>query len=157
MKFNDLFGGLVFLALSAFVAAASWNLPNPSEQPLGPSAFPLILSGLLALCAAILAVNGARAVERGPLLARADWASNGGAVLRLLLVPAAVIFYIVCAEPLGFLITAAAILAMLFLAGGVRPWQALALAVTAALVIHSLFYLGLGVQLPWGPLEPLRW
>ncbi|WP_332686424.1 tripartite tricarboxylate transporter TctB family protein [Bosea sp. (in: a-proteobacteria)] len=157
MKFNDLFGGLVFLTLSAFVAAASWNLPNPSEQPLGPSAFPLILSGLLALCAAILAVNGARVVERGPLLARADWARNGGALLRLLLVPGAVIFYIYGAEPLGFLLTAASILAVLFLVGGVRLWHALALAVAAAFVMHSLFYLGLGVQLPWGPLEPFRW
>jgi putative tricarboxylic transport membrane protein len=157
MKLNDLFAGLVFLVLSGLVATASWNLPNPSEQPLGPSAFPLILSGLLALCAAILAVNGARAVERGPLLARADWARNSGAILRLLLVPGAVIFYILCAEPLGFLIAAASILAGLFMVGGVRPWHALALAIAAALVIHSLFYLGLGVQLPWGPLEPFRW
>jgi putative tricarboxylic transport membrane protein len=157
MKFNDLFAGLIFLALSGLVAAASWNLPNPSEQPLGPSAFPLILSGLLALCAAILTVNGARATERGPLFARADWTRNRGAALRLLLVPGAVVFYIVFAEPLGFLITAALILAALFLACGVRRLHALALALAAALVIHSMFYLGLGVQLPWGPLEPFRW
>lgn len=157
MKFNDLFAGLVFLALSALVASASWNLPNPSEQPLGPSAFPLILSGLLALCATILAVNGARATERGPLFARTEWARSTGAVLRLLLVPAAVIFYIVAAEPLGFLLAAALILVALFLAGGVKPLHALALSLAAALVIHSIFYLGLGVQLPWGPLEPLRW
>jgi putative tricarboxylic transport membrane protein len=157
MKFNDLFAGLIGLAFAAFVAAASWNLPNPSEQPLGPSAFPLILAGLLAFCAAILAVNGARATERGPLVARADWARNGGAVLRLLLVPAAVVFYIVFGEALGFLIAAPLILVVLFLAGGVRPLQAIGLALTAALVIHSIFYLGLGVQLPWGPLEPLRW
>jgi putative tricarboxylic transport membrane protein len=157
MKFNDLFAGLIGLAFAAFVATASWSLPNPSEQPLGPSAFPLILAGLLALCAAILAVNGARATERGPLVTRADWARNGGAVLRLLLVPAAVVFYIVFAEALGFLIAAPLILVVLFLAGGVRPLQAVGLALAAAFVIHSIFYLGLGVQLPWGPLEPIRW
>ncbi len=157
MKFNDLFAGLLFLALSALVAVASWNLPNPSEQPLGPSAFPLILSSLLALCAALLAANGARATDRGPLLARADWARSGGAVLRLLLVPAAVLFYVYAAEPLGFLVTATLILAVLFLAGGVKPLHAAALSLAAAVAIHSLFYLGLGVQLPWGPLEPFRW
>lgn len=157
MTFNDLFGGLAFLVLSAFVAAAAWGLPNPSEQPLGPSAFPLILSGLLALCAAIMAVHGARAAQRSPMLARADWARNGRAVLRLLLVPGAVVFYIAFAEPLGFLMTAASILAVLFLAGGVLPLHAFALSCAAALVIHSLFYLGLGVQLPWGPLAPFRW
>jgi putative tricarboxylic transport membrane protein len=157
MKFNDLFGGLVFLALSGLVAFASWNLPNPSQQPLGPSAFPLILSGLLALCAAILAINGARATESGPLIGLADWARSSGAVLRLLLVPAAVIFYMLFAEMLGFLICATLILVALFLAGGTRPLQAIGLSLAAALVIHSIFYLGLGVQLPWGPLEPLRW
>jgi len=157
MKFNDLFGGLVFLALSGLVAAASWSLPNPSEQPLGPSAFPLILSGLLALCAAILAINGARATQAGPLLGLADWARSGSALARLLLVPAAVIFYMLCAETLGFLICAPLILIVLFLAGGTRPLQAVGLSLAAALVIHSIFYLALGVQLPWGPLEPLRW
>lgn len=157
MKFNDLFGGLVFLALSGLVAFASWNLPNPSQQPLGPSAFPLILSGLLALCAAILAVNGARATESGPLVGLADWARNSGAILRLLLVPAAVIFYMLGAETLGFLICATLILVVLFLAGGTKPVHAVGLSLAAALVIHSIFYLGLGVQLPWGPLEPFRW
>lgn len=157
MKFNYLFGGLVFLALAGLVAFASWTLPNPSQQPLGPSAFPLILSGLLALCAAILAVNGARATESGPLIGLADWARSGGAILRLLLVPAAVIFYMVFAETLGFLICAMLILVVLFLAGGTKPLPAIALSLATALVIHSIFYLGLGVQLPWGPLEPFRW
>ncbi|MFC5423126.1 tripartite tricarboxylate transporter TctB family protein [Bosea eneae] len=157
MKFNDLFGGLVFLALAGLVAFASWTLPNPSQQPLGPSAFPLILSGLLALCAAILAVNGARATESGPLIGLADWARSGGAILRLLLVPAAVFFYMVFAETLGFLICATLILVALFLAGGAKPLPAIALSLAAALAIHSIFYLGLGVQLPWGPLEPFRW
>ena len=157
MKFNDLFAGLVVLALSGLVAAASWNLPNPSEQPLGPSAFPLILAGLLGLCALILAVNGAHATDAGPLVGLADWTRNRGAVLRLLLVPAAVIFYMLFAETLGFLICATAILVVLFLVGGTRSLHAVAMALAAALVIHSIFYLGLGVQLPWGPLEPLRW
>ena len=157
MKFNDLFAGFAVLALSGLVAVASWNLPNPSEQPLGPSAFPLILAGLLALCAVILAANGARATQAGPLIGLADWARNRAAVLRLLLVPAAVIFYMLFAEILGFLICAPLILVALFLAGGTKPSNAIALALAAALVIHSIFYLGLGVQLPWGPLEPVRW
>ncbi|SEM43605.1 Tripartite tricarboxylate transporter TctB family protein [Bosea lupini] len=157
MKFNDLFGGFAFLALAGLVAFASWNLPNPSQQPLGPSAFPLILSGLLALCAALLAISGARATQAGPLIGLSDWARSGGALLRLLLVPAAVIFYMLFAETLGFLICATAILVVLFLAGHTKPLHAVGLSLAAALVIHSIFYLALGVQLPWGPLEPLRW
>ena len=98
MKVNELVAGLFFLVVAGLYAAGAWSLPNPSQQPLGPSAFPLILAGLLALCAALLAWQGARASERGP-----------------------------------------------------------ALALAAALVMHSIFYLGLGVQLPWGPLEPVRW
>ncbi|MGO4740590.1 tripartite tricarboxylate transporter TctB family protein [Bosea sp. 2KB_26] len=157
MKFNDLFAGLVFLGLAALVATASWHLPNPSQQPLGPSAFPLILSGLLALCAAILGLNGARAFDRGPMLALADWARSPVALLKLTLVPAAVLFYLWFSETLGFLITAPLILVVLFMAGGVRPGLALPLSLLAAIAMHSIFYLGLGVQLPWGPLEPIRW
>ena len=71
--------------------------------------------------------------------------------------PAAVIFYMLGAETLGFLVCAPLILVVLFLAGGTRPLQAIALSLAAALVIHSIFYLALGVQLPWGPLEPVRW
>lgn len=157
MKFNDVFAGLALLAVSALVASASWNLPNPAQQPLGPSAFPLILSGLLALCAVILATTGSRAVDRGPLFTRANWARTPAPVLRLLLVPIAIIFYIAFAETLGFLIVSPLILLALFLAGGVRPALAIPLALLAALVMHAIFYLGLGVQLPWGLLEPIRW
>jgi putative tricarboxylic transport membrane protein len=31
------------------------------------------------------------------------------------------------------------------------------MAVAIPLVVHSLFYIGLKVQLPWGLLEPIRW
>lgn len=157
MKVNELVAGLFFLVVAGLYAAGAWSLPNPSQQPLGPSAFPLILAGLLTLCAVLLAWQGARASERGPALALADWTRNPAALARLLLVPGAVLFYVLASEALGFLITAAVILATLFLAGGVRPRLALPLALAAALVMHSIFYLGLGVQLPWGPLEPVRW
>ena len=52
---------------------------------------------------------------------------------------------------------AAAILVVLFVVGGTKPLQAIGFALATALAIHSIFYLGLGVQLPWGPLEPFRW
>jgi putative tricarboxylic transport membrane protein len=78
-------------------------------------------------------------------------------MLRLLLVPAAVIFYMALAETLGFLPTAAVILVTLFIAGGVTLIRATALALITALVVHTVFYLGLSVQLPWGLLAPIRW
>ena len=71
MKFNDLVAGLIFLVVAGLFAAGSWNLPNPSQQPLGPSAFPLILAGFLVLCATLLAWQGGRAPERGPAMSRA--------------------------------------------------------------------------------------
>jgi putative tricarboxylic transport membrane protein len=157
MRLNDRLIGLVLLVLAAVVAAGAWSLPNPAQQPLGPSAFPLILAGLLALCSVILAVNGARTVPWGPWLARDDWTRRPAAMLRLLLVPAAVVFYMALAETLGFLPTAAVILVTLFVAGGVTLARATALALVTVLVVHTVFYLGLSVQLPWGLLEPIRW
>ena len=44
---SGIVAGLIFLVVAGLFAAGAWNLPNPSQQPLGPSAFPLILAGFV--------------------------------------------------------------------------------------------------------------
>jgi len=72
-------------------------------------------------------------------------------------VPLAGAFYVLFAETLGFLPAAFAILLALFLSLRLPALRAAALSAAAALMVHTIFYLGLGVQLPWGLLEPIRW
>jgi len=157
MKINDVLAGALFLALAASLALEAWTLPNPSAQPLGPGAFPLLLAALLGLSAVILLIGSLRAPSRGPLVSLAAWTRSPPHLGRFLLVPLAGAFYVLFAETLGFLPAAFAILLALFLSLRLPALRAAALSAAAALMVHTIFYLGLGVQLPWGLLEPIRW
>lgn len=157
MRINDALAGVLCLALAVALAAAAWNLPNPAAQPFGPGAFPILLATLLGLAASILLVRGAADTSRGPLLAFADWTGSRAKVARFALVPASVAAYVLFADAAGFVPTAAGILLALLLSGRVPLVRSALLALGGALVVHSIFYLGLGVQLPWGLLQPIRW
>jgi putative tricarboxylic transport membrane protein len=157
MKINDVMAGLLFLALAAALASAAWGLPNPSAQPFGPGAFPILIAALMGLCAAILTGTALRNSARGPWIALADWTRSRAHVARFLLVPIAIAAYVLFVDEIGFLIVASAILLVLFLSGRVPVLRSIGLAAGVALLVHSLFYRGLSVQLPWGLLDPIRW
>jgi putative tricarboxylic transport membrane protein len=70
---------------------------------------------------------------------------------------ACLVFYIFASEPLGFLLCGTVILAAMFWALAVRRVLILPLAVLITLVIHTVFYKGLRVPLPWGVLQALQW
>ncbi|HEY8381173.1 MAG TPA: tripartite tricarboxylate transporter TctB family protein [Microvirga sp.] len=157
MKVSDLGAGIFFLVVSIVLAGAAWTLPNPAAQPLGPGAFPLLLAALMAVSALVLAARGVVLPNRTTFITLAPWVSNTGLIARFLLVPLTVVAYVAFVEPVGFLLTATSILLVLLLAGLVSFTRALPLAAAAALSIHTIFQFGLGVQLPWGLLEPIRW
>ena len=58
---------------------------------------------------------------------------------------------------LGFLICASTILIAMFWALEVKKTWIVPIAVLVTLVIHTVFYKGLRVPLPWGILMPLQW
>jgi putative tricarboxylic transport membrane protein len=157
MKINDLLTGALLLALSVVLALQAWTLPNPSAQPLGPGAFPLLLAALLGLSSVFLLVGSVRDENRGALVSLAAWTRSPSHLARFFLVPLAGAFYILFAETLGFLPAAFSILLALFLSLRLRVARAAGLSAAAALMVHSIFYFGLGVQLPWGLLDPIRW
>lgn len=156
MKLNNIGLGLLVLLFAAGLGIAGVQLPNPSRQIYGPGFLPTLLAVLLGVTALVLIVEGVRG-RSGPLLEFQPWTRNPVALLRFAAVPASVAFYILCVGFLGFLPTVALLLLGLFLALGVRLATAIPFAAITALVVHSLFYLGLRVQLPWGLLEPIRW
>jgi putative tricarboxylic transport membrane protein len=78
-------------------------------------------------------------------------------VIRFLLIPLAVVIYIVAVEPVGFIPLMFMILSALLLACAVRPLVAVIVAVAMTFFVHTIFYVLLKVQLPWGLLDSIRW
>jgi len=141
--------------LGAGVVMQVRAFPHTPGQAIGPGLFPGIVGAALVVMGVILAVSGQRLSE--PQIAidedmrRPRMATNFGIVIFVLLAYALVV------NSLGFFITAALLLAVLFLAFGVSLKRTLILAPLAPFIIHYLFYTLLRVPLPWGLLEAMAW
>jgi putative tricarboxylic transport membrane protein len=154
VKFNDAILGGVFLALSIAVLLHIQAFPNIPGQKIGPGAFPGLIAVILAGCSIALLWRGFR--DRTPLVAVGAWLSSPRHIRNFLVVVGALVFYILAADTIGFLICGALILLALFLTLRVRPQLALALSFFLPIVIHVIFYKLLRVPLPWGVL-PVLW
>jgi putative tricarboxylic transport membrane protein len=179
MKINDALSGLLIAAFAVAIYVYSDALPAMGQQ-IGPNVFPQALAGGFMICAVLLILRGLRGLRRGAAgsshgsriatvghddepgsdsrwLTLPSWVNDRHSVLAFLLVPGALVFYILVSEPLGFLPTAFILLAVLFVTFRTRVVVALPVALLSALVIHALFYKLLKVPLPWGILQPLAW
>ena len=156
MKLNDALLGLVFLALSIGVLVDIQSFPKIPGQSIGPGAFPGLIAILLAGCSLALIRRGWRARRERPLVAVGAWLGSFTHVRNFLVGVGALLFYVVAAETIGFLICGAIILLALFLSLKVRPVLAVVLAVLLPVAIHLIFYKLLRVPLPWGVL-PVLW
>jgi len=153
VKLNDAVWGALLLALAG---AVLWNIqgfPRIPGQNIGPAAFPGLLAIALAVCAVPLIVRGMRAgAARGSWGA---WLRSRHHVGNFALTVGVLVFYIVAADRLGFIVTASLILLALFLKLRVRPAVAPVVAIVTVFVIHLIFYKMLRVSLPWGILPIL--
>jgi putative tricarboxylic transport membrane protein len=68
-----------------------------------------------------------------------------------------VLFHILAANWLGFLLTSLIILSVLFRLFGVALGRSIVIAAIATVVIHFAFYKLLRVPLPWGVLTNYAW
>ena len=156
MKINDAVWGVLLLVLSAAVLVGIRGFPKIPGQNIGPGAFPGLIAVGLAVCALILVVRGVRDLRAGGrLLVPGAWLRSPRHVGNFLLACAAIPFYVLAVERLGFLLTAATLLLALFLQLRVKPWLALVVALATAFAIHLAFYKLLRVSLPWGVLPIL--
>lgn len=160
MKVNDAISGALLLALALAVLFNIRAFPNIPGQNIGPAAFPGLLASLLAVCSVVLIVKGLRAKAKNPA---AHWIETGAwlrapAQLRNFFVTVgSLLFYIAASDRLGFIPTTIIILVAMFLSLGVRRRLILPVAIVVTLVIHTVFYKGLRVPLPWGILLPYLW
>jgi putative tricarboxylic transport membrane protein len=157
VKLNDAVFGLLLVALGVAVLFGVQGFPNIPGQPVGPALFPGIIAAGLCIGGVLLVVRGLRTQAGQPWLAWDDWVRSPRHVAALAVLLGSVIFYIVAADWLGFLPTAALILVALFWVLRVPPGRAVLVAAIAAVVIHFAFYKLLRVPLPWGLLTPYAW
>lgn len=138
MRLSDRVSGAVLIALGAAAAAVGSRLPAVPGQDVGPAVFPMVVGGGLVLCGAMIAFGIGHSFEApeepedGP--PRPRWWG-----LRALLPPGLLVFYVVASEPLGFLPTAAVIIAVAALALGASLRLAVPLALLAPLAVHAVF------------------
>ena len=161
MKIHDILSGLLLLALSLAIGMDIRTYPVIPGQNIGPGAFPGLLAFLLAICAVILIVQGVwarrQSTQAHHWVLMGDWVRSGLHLRNFAVTLGCLLFYILASESLGFLICAPLILMAMFAALGVKPKWIVPLAVCISLVIHTIFYKGLRVPLPWGILLPLQW
>lgn len=151
MRANDLISGLLIIALAIAMVAYTGTFPPFPGQKYGPSLFPRILGGGLILCGVLLMLRGRRALAAGealfgldPVFRQPKAAVAAGAIL------AAILFYILASETLGFVITGFVVMLALLLLYGTRPINALLIALVSVLVIDWFFGWMFRVPLPLG-------
>lgn len=158
MKFNDAISGAALLALAIAVLVNVQSFPKIPGQNIGPGAFPGLLATLLAICAVLLIARGVREkVAHVPWIAPGGWLRSWPHLRGFLVTIGSLLFYVLASDALGFIACSVAILCAMFATLGVRRGLIVPIAVVATLVVHTAFYKGLRVPLPWGVLLPVAW
>jgi putative tricarboxylic transport membrane protein len=152
VRLNDAALGALLLGFAGWVWWLTSFFPAFPGQDYGPNLFPRILAAGIGLCAVILVLRGLR--TRGPVIAWAAWTREPVRVISVLAIPTSVLAYIFLSQPLGFIPTAFAILALRSLWYGARAVVALPVAAGLTLAVHWFFGGVMRVPLPRGLLDP---
>jgi putative tricarboxylic transport membrane protein len=151
MRTNDAISGAILIILALAMIAFTTTFPPFPGQKYGPSLFPRLLGGGIIVCGALLMMRGFSMRAGGqPWFSRASWMAEPWRLASFLLTFAAMLFYILASEKLGFLIVSTIILSGLFLWFRVRPVVALPLGLAATWIIHWFFVSLMRVPLPRG-------
>lgn len=157
MKFHDIISAAVIALLAGWVLFHVQSFPPMPGQKYGPAVYPGLVAGGLLVCALLVMVRGLRARDRSGWIKLDAWWSDGRTAFGFWLIVAVLVAYAWVSERLGFIPTAIVSILALTLTFRVRPWLALVVAVAGTLLIHTIFYKGLRVPLPWGVLKPFAW
>jgi putative tricarboxylic transport membrane protein len=148
MRLHDTLLGALLVVLAAALFAYTFTFPDMPGQRYGPALFPrLIALGIIA-CGLVIALRGRRL--GGPWLALSEPLQRLQGWMSFLAMPLAIVFYLLVAERLGFLPTAAIVVAALCAWLGARLWVAVLTGVLTALVVQWFFGSLMRVPLPRG-------
>jgi len=163
MRLPDRVTGLFLVGLGTASAYGGWLLPPVPGQPVGPNVFPLVIGIGLALCGLMIALKVGHSFEEEEAIIPLEGGQEAAVVprgrlygLRALLPPVLLLFYVIAAERLGFILTAGLIVLATSTALGARLKLSVPLAILAPIGVHLIFYKLLRVPLPVG-LIPMPW
>jgi putative tricarboxylic transport membrane protein len=161
MRLSDRVTGLFLVGLGSISAYGGSLLPPVPGQPVGPNVFPLVIGIGIAICGLMIAFGIGHTFEEEEEIiplegGEAAAPKNAFYGLRALLPPALLMFYVLAADRLGFIITAALIVLATSTALGARLKLSVPLALLAPIGIHLIFAKLLRVPLPGG-LLPMPW
>lgn len=148
MRLHDTLLGALLVALAAIVFGYTFTFPAMPGQKFGPSLFPRLVALGIAACGVVIAVRGWR--SGAPWLSFSEELRRPQGLLSFLAMPLAVAFYLLAADRLGFLPTAALVVAALCLWFGVRWKGALLTGVAAAVAVQWFFGNVMRIPLPRG-------
>ncbi|MBL9035010.1 MAG: tripartite tricarboxylate transporter TctB family protein [Rhodospirillaceae bacterium] len=142
---KDLTAGLLFIAIAALFALGALGQDLGTPRKLGPGAFPLLLSGILALLGAAVALKAFRTPAGGPVTI--PWRG----ILLILVGP---IIFGLTIRGLGLLATVALIVAVsTYASRRMSLWLSLAITIGLTAFCMLVFHLGLGLPIrligPW--------
>lgn len=138
--------GAVALLMAAILAIFGWGLVAPfAYEPVGPRAFPMITALVIAICGAILLVQGGGAVEP----------DSRKTLLGIVLLTLTLLIYAMLFERLGYVPATLAMAVVVALIFGAKPHQALISGAVLSVGSYLLFDRVLDVVLPMGILGGL--
>ncbi len=158
MKFSDAALALLVGILGAAIIIEASSFPEMAGMAYGPEFFPTLLGIGFLICAAFLAISAVRAATAGKqsqFVQLPAWFGDKWAVLRVLTMLAVVIFFVVAADSLGFLLTTGigALVSLSVLRAS--KIQIASITVAFPLAAHLVFSSVLRVPLPRGIIEKL--
>jgi putative tricarboxylic transport membrane protein len=152
MKFSNRVLGLLAFAGGAILCLAGWRMAPTPGSTIGPGFFPLLI-GLTLLASGALLVVGAASGPKQPAVELPAWLADRWSLINVATVAAAIVFYVVAVERLGFIPTAAVIVGVLGIRLGQSPLRAVPTGLATAAVFHLMFVKLLRVPLPAGLLQ----
>ena len=148
MRVSNTAIGLALIIFAIAVISYAGTFPTLEDRYPGPSLFPIVLAVLFIFAGIILTVQGIRSGEKTLKFDTSDLTRPQ--LINLLLVLAAILFYIFLSDFLGFLITSFIVLLALMKRLRVSNRWGLIMACGITLMIYMLFHKMLLVPLPWG-------
>lgn len=149
MKISDTVVGAGFVAAGALIIAGTLNYPTLEGGHPGPSLFPRILGGMMAVFGGMVSVQGLRVRDASEDV---DWLRlhRSTAFINAMVVLVGVLAYILLVERVGFLLTGALLLFTIMWRLKVPVVKALIVAVVFNTIVHFLFAKIMRVPLPMG-------
>ncbi len=148
---KDRVTGLVSLVLGVIYFVATKNLPESAvADPIGPRAFPFIISAGMVIVGLILALKRDALTEKNRAVIF-NLSTEKGLMLDIAYTCVAGIIFGLILEPVGYLISSFLFMtAMMFITNGRRIVYNVSVGLAFALITYGLFFGLLDVSLPRG-------